>query len=43
MWGHPDLLPVRTDLADPLAFAAQGHEEAREDDLDAELRKLLGN
>ncbi|QNP56626.1 zinc-dependent metalloprotease [Tessaracoccus defluvii] len=43
VWGHPDLLPVRTDLADPLAFAAQGHEEAREDDLDAELRKLLGN
>ncbi len=42
VWEHPDLLPTSEDLKDPLAFgkrdaSAQGH-----DDLDAELRKILG-
>lgn len=43
VWGHPDLLPTAADLADPLAFASgKRAEDAVEDDMDAELRKLLG-
>ena len=44
VWGHPDLLPMKDHLADPLSFAsAQEAAEPAEDDLDAELRKLLGD
>ncbi|AQP47294.1 hypothetical protein BW730_07055 [Tessaracoccus aquimaris] len=43
VWGHPDLLPTKSDLADPLAFTAGGDSHGGvEDDLDNELRKLLG-
>ncbi len=43
VWGHPDLLPTSSDLGDPLAFAAGGLQDGPvEDDLDAELRRLLG-
>ena len=44
VWGHPDMLPTSVQLADPLPFAAgqPGDADAPEDDLDAELRKLLG-
>ncbi len=40
VWAHPDLLPTAQDLADPIAFAARAT-VAPQDDLDAELRKLL--
>lgn len=44
VWGHPDLLPTASDLADPLAFASGNRADARvEDEMDAELRKLLGD
>lgn len=43
VWGHPDLLPTADDLADPLAFAGGSAQLVVEDDLDAELRKLLGD
>ncbi|MBK7821351.1 MAG: zinc-dependent metalloprotease [Tessaracoccus sp.] len=44
VWGHPDMLPTAAQLADPLPFAAGqlAAADAPEDDLDAELRKLLG-
>lgn len=43
VWGHPDLLPSAADLSDPLAFASgKAATEPVEDELDAELRKLLG-
>lgn len=43
VWGHPDMLPTAADLTDPLAFAAGVRQDPHvEDDLDAELRKLLG-
>ena len=44
VWGHPDMLPTAAQLADPLPFAAGqvSEADAPEDDLDAELRKLLG-
>lgn len=43
VWGHPDLLPNKADLADPMSFVARsGAQSAPEDDLDQELRKLLG-
>lgn len=44
VWGHPDLLPTQAHLADPLSFASAeaAPSEPVEDDLDAELRKLLG-
>lgn len=43
VWGHPDLVPNRAHLADPLSFAG-GADSADpvEDELDNELRKLLG-
>lgn len=43
VWGHPDLLPTRKHLADPLSFS-QDRADAivEEDEMDAELRKLLG-
>ena len=44
VWGNPDMLPTAAQLADPLPFAAGqvSEADAPEDDLDAELRKLLG-
>ncbi|MHA7860144.1 zinc-dependent metalloprotease [Tessaracoccus sp. Y36] len=43
VWGHPDLLPTRAHLEDPLSFTAgTAHAEPEEDEMDAELRKLLG-
>lgn len=42
VWGHPDLLPGKAHLADPLSFARQDDDEASvEDAMDAELRRLL--
>jgi len=40
-WDHPDLLPTSADLADPLGYAAEGHQPSVPDDLDAELARLL--
>lgn len=40
-WDHPDLLPTSADLADPLGYAADGHQPSAPDDLDAELARLL--
>ena len=41
--GHPDLLPTKSHLADPLSFATgQDAPDTAEDELDTELRKLLG-
>ena len=43
VWGHPDLLPRREHLADPLSYAATPPQsDTPDDDLDAELRRLLG-
>lgn len=42
VWHHPDLLPTAKDLADPLSFGQQNDETSTHDDLDAELRKILG-
>lgn len=42
VWGHPDLLPTKAHLADPLSFIGNQAQDAVEDDLDTELRKLLG-
>ncbi len=43
VWGHPDLLPTKSHLADPLSFATgQDAPDTAEDELDTELRKLLG-
>ena len=42
VWHHPDLLPTVEDLADPLAFGKRGNDAPGHDDLDAELRKILG-
>lgn len=43
VWGHPDLLPTKAHLADPLSFTAgEDSADPAEDDLDNELRKLLG-
>jgi len=43
VWRHPDLLPTAGHLADPLSFAAgePRSDERVEDDMDAELRRLL--
>ena len=43
VWRHPDLMPTRDDLQDPLAFtqADQQEEQPEEDEMDRELRKLL--
>ena len=43
VWRHPDLMPTRNDLQDPLAFtqADQQEEQPEEDEMDRELRKLL--
>lgn len=45
VWRHPDVLPTAEDLADPLAWTGRSAEAAapQEDDLDRELRELLGN
>ncbi|HRA04998.1 MAG TPA: zinc-dependent metalloprotease [Propionicimonas sp.] len=40
-WDHPDLVPTVADLADPMGFAAQGHQSGEPDDLDVELARLL--
>ncbi len=42
VWRHPDLLPTADDLKDPLNFGNHGDEPGGNDDLDAELRKILG-
>lgn len=45
VWRHPDVLPSAEQLSDPLAYA-QGDDDApaeAEDELDRELRKLLGD
>lgn len=43
VWRHPDLLPTAGHLADPLSFATgeSRSDERVEDDMDAELRRLL--
>lgn len=41
VWSHPDLLPTAEHLEDPHSFTRP--DTPQEDDLDAELRKLLGN
>lgn len=43
VWQHPDLLPTAEDLKDPLAFGQRGDDVSRNADLDAELRKILGD
>lgn len=43
VWAHPDLLPTKAHLADPLSFTnTQDAPDPVEDDFDSELRKLLG-
>lgn len=42
IWDHPDLMPTTDDLDDPLGYVERyGVTDAAEDQLDAELRKLL--
>lgn len=41
VWGHPDLLPTAAHLADPLSFTGEAMAQPVEDEMDAELRKLL--
>lgn len=42
VWGHPDLLPTKAHLADPLSFTTEGSAERPEEDaMDAALRRLL--
>lgn len=41
IWKHPDLLPTAQHLDDPMAFTQDGPHQ--EDDLDQQLRKLLGD
>lgn len=43
VWHHPDLLPTAAHLADPLSFTNASADESEPDELDAELRKILGN
>jgi len=43
VWQHPDLLPTAADLKDPLAFGNRDADSSGHDDLDAELRKILGD
>lgn len=44
VWGHPDLLPTKAHLEDPLSFTrSQDDADPQEDEMDAELRKLLGD
>ena len=43
LWSHPDLMPTAADIADPSALIARLRSEtANPDDLDKELRDLLG-
>ena len=42
VWRHPDLLPTAAHLADPLSYVHPDHRDGEDGDLDAELRKLLG-
>lgn len=43
VWRHPDVLPTSAHLSDPIAFAlGESPRSAPEDELDIELRKLLG-
>lgn len=42
LWTHPDLMPTRADLDDPLGFAA-GETSSTVDDFDAELDQLLSS
>jgi putative hydrolase len=41
-WGHPDLLPRADDLADPRDWIAARVSGTVEDDVDRELREILG-
>ncbi len=43
VWQHPDLLPTAADLKDPLAFGKLDEDVPGHDDLDDELRKILGD
>lgn len=44
VWRHPDLLPTKKHLADPLSFTGgQDVADPSDDDFDQELRKLLGD
>ncbi|WP_185744200.1 zinc-dependent metalloprotease [Arachnia propionica] len=43
IWRHPDLLPTAKHLADPLSYVHPDHRTDDEGDLDAELRRLLGD
>lgn len=44
IWNHPDLMPSGQDLDDPIGYAEHYRERLNTpDDLDAELRKLLGD
>lgn len=42
VWRHPDLMPSREDVEDPLSFTRETKEEQpEEDEMDRQLRKLL--
>ena len=43
VWQHPDLLPTAGHLADPLSYGKETSAEPEQDELDVELRKLLGD
>lgn len=43
IWRHPDLLPTAKHLADPLSYVHPDQVTPEEGDLDAELRRLLGD
>lgn len=43
LWNHPDLLPTSSDIDDPTGLIARiGGSGSGDDDIDRELRKLLG-
>lgn len=43
VWHHPDLLPEAKHLSDPLSFGKPQDHDTSGDELDRELRKLLGD
>jgi hypothetical protein len=42
LWAHPDLLPGPGDLADWRGWVAARGSEGSDDDVDRELREMLG-